>query len=225
MPDLLKAVVIDDEALSREKIIRYLSEARDVALAGEAATADEGEQLVLRHRPDVVFVDIRLPDRDGLSMAGTLRQQLGPDAPRFIVSTAYDQHALRAFEIHAIDYLVKPYSRERFHASLTHLRAGWMQAHTSISSQIVIPPTAPIARPRRVTLHCKGRLLVFDTREIACVVAEDNYVIVHAAGQKHLLRLTLSEVERALPADSFVRTHRGALANIRAIREIRAFLI
>lgn len=222
MTDLgsLRTVVIDDETLSREKIIRYLVEFENVELKGEAATATEGRHLILEQRPNLVFVDVRLPDIDGLTMAQEVQRELGADTPHFIVSTAYDSYALRAFDIHAVDYLVKPYSRERFRTALLQATSRNPMAQRSAAMAFGGSRPRRTSYSSRVTFRSNGKLLVFDTREILYVRAADNYIQVHAGGEKILIRAKLGDIESQLDKETFLRTHRGVLINLRHLREV-----
>jgi two-component system, LytTR family, response regulator len=214
----VRAVVVDDETLSREKIVRYLKDSNNVEIVGEAATAAAARSMILARRPNLVFVDVRLPDSDGLSMAEDVQNLLGAETPGFIVSTAYENYALRSFNVHALDYLVKPYSRERFRSALMHARA---QVCSASETQRVPPvEVRSLSLPSRVSFKSNGKLLVFELREIFHLRSADNYVEVHGVANKHLIRAKLSAVEKQLDANVFVRIHRSFIANIRHVREV-----
>jgi two-component system, LytTR family, response regulator len=214
----LRAVVVDDETLSREKIVRYLKESNDVEIVGEAVTAAEARSMILARRPNLVFVDVRLPDSDGLSMAEDVQSLLGDETPGFIVSTAYENYALRSFNVHALDYLVKPYSRERFRSALTHARARLCSAsQPQRTTPVEVRPRSSLSR---VSFKSDGKLLVFDVRELFHLRAVDNYVQIHGAANAHLIRAKLSSVEKQLDGDTFVRIHRSYIVNIRHMREV-----
>jgi two-component system LytT family response regulator len=218
-PTCLRTVVVDDETLSREKVVRYLRECEDIDIVAEARTGTEARAAILATRPNIVFLDIRLPDTDGLTMAEDLRSVLGKDIPEFIISTAYDTFALRAFGIHALDYLVKPYSRERFQRAVSHARSRCHLKQTAITAAQSVQIRKRTFGPR-ITFRTQNKLLIFETREIVYLRAADNYVTVHTASERHMVRAKISDLEEELDRAIFLRIHRSILVNVRYFREV-----
>lgn len=220
-PNCLRTVVVDDETLSREKVVRYLRECDDIEIVAEARTGAEARAAILATRPNLVFLDIRLPDTDGLTMAEDLQSVLGEEVPEFIISTAYDTFALRAFGIHALDYLVKPYSRERFQSAVTQVRSRYRLKRTAereAAAESV--QTRKRTSGSKITFRSQNKLLIFETREIVYLRAADNYVTVHTSSERHMVRAKISDLEEQLDRETFLRVHRSILVNVRYFREI-----
>ena len=201
MPRELRVLIVDDEALARRGVRLLVERAQGFSVVGEAATGAEAVRKIAELSPDVVFLDIQMPDGDGFDVVarvGTGRM------PFTVFVTAYDEHALRAFEAHAIDYVLKPIDPERFAATMERLSSF----------------AARGALPRRLLLRDGPRILVFDEDRIEWVEADGDYVRVHGPGKPELVRQTLSELERRLDGRRFVRAHRSAIVNLDHVREI-----
>ncbi|MBV8370561.1 MAG: response regulator transcription factor [Candidatus Eremiobacteraeota bacterium] len=220
----MRVVLADDEAPARRKLARFLRESDGVELAGEARTGSEALGLIASERPDLVFLDVQMPDLDGVAVAQVLAAQ--ERAPRVVFVTAFDRHAVRAFELGALDYLLKPFDRERFDRALERARDALAARPAETSAQIA----ELIARLRGDDRYVR-RLLISDgdrsfyvpVREIVRLEADGNDVVVHTRRGAHAIRATLESLEARLDPAQFARVHRSHLVNIDAIAEIRAW--
>lgn len=216
----LRAVLADDEPLARRRLRGVLAGQPDVEIAAECANGLEAVAAIERERPDVVFLDVRMPGLDGLGVLDRVPADL---RPRVVFVTAYDRYAVRAFDLRAIDYVLKPYDDERLLAAVARARESMQTAQpvpelaevVALLKNLNQPNPAPLAvRTRR------GTVLV-PVEELDWVEAEDNYVRLHVAGKSHLLRATLAEMEERLPVRAFLRVHRGAIVNLERVRELQ----
>lgn len=224
---MIRALLVDDEPLARRGLRTRLAAEADFEVVGEAEDGPQAIVAIRRLRPDVVFLDVQMPGCDGFAVL----RSLGPDTlPLVVFVTAHDAHALRAFEIHALDFLLKPYSEERFHDALTHLRTAIARGETEeelARVRAMLEQTAEAGgstphRPRRFAVRERERVSFVRVDDLEAVLAAGNYVQLVAGGRSHLLRLTLTEMERQLDPAKFVRVHRSTIVNVDRIREIHA---
>jgi len=199
----VKAVIVDDEPLARTSIRLLLERDGEVEVAGECSGIDAAA-LIARTRPDIMFLDVQMPEVDGFE----LLEQIGADAvPVVVFVTAYDNYAVRAFEMHGLDYLLKPFDDARFAHALARAK-----------EQVRGRGRSPYAR--RFLVRLREKLVVVNAAEIDWIEAADYYVTLHAAGKSHLLRETMAALEKRLDPERFVRVHRSAIVNIDRVREI-----
>ncbi len=201
----LRALIADDEPLARRKIKTLLAREPDAEVAGECGSGREAARLIRELDPNLVFLDIEMPEIDGL----TLLQGLGPRSPAVIFVTAYDQYAVRAFEVKALDYLLKPIDRRRFGVAVERARDHLRQSEEAGPSPLT-----------RLLVRSGDRQQVLRVEDIEWVETADNYVKVHAAGQTHLLRETLSRLKSRLDPARFLRIHRSTLVNVDRIQSL-----
>ena len=209
----MRVLIVDDEHLARAVLREYLAQEADVEIIGECANGFEAVKAIAELSPELVFLDIQMPKLDGFEVA-----ELAGPKTRYLFVTAFDQFALRAFEVHAVDYLLKPFSRERLAQALAHAR-------TVLGSAPQITPLLAEAAQRngpleRVLIRDGARVHVVPCAEIAYVEAQDDYVQIHAGGRSYLKNQALSELEAQLDPAMFVRVHRSYLVNLAAIRRI-----
>jgi two-component system LytT family response regulator len=215
----LRVLIVDDEPLARQAIRLMIGDDPEIVVAGECSGPD-GAAFVEGTRPDILFLDIRMPEVDGFD----LLEQIGIDrAPTVVFVTAYADHALRAFEVHAIDYLLKPVSDARFAQALAHAKA---QARLRRAGGPGDPHLGALLREhsrltRRILVRDRDRTRVLDAAAIDWIEAADYYVEIHVGGETHLLRETMNELEQRLDPQSFFRVHRSAIINLERVREIR----
>lgn len=202
----LRALIADDEPLARRKIRTLLSREPDAEVAGECGSGPEAARLIRELEPNLVFLDIEMPELDGLSVLEGLGSRM---APAVIFVTAYDQYAIRAFDVKALDYLLKPIDRRRFQTALERARE-----HLRRSSDSEATPLT------RLLVRSGDRLQVLKVDDIDWVEAADNYVKVRALGQFHLLRETLARLRSRLDPSRFPRIHRSALVNVERIQSL-----
>jgi two-component system, LytTR family, response regulator len=217
-----RVLIVDDEPLARERIRTLLLEEPDVEIVGEAADGIAGAEAVLAHSPDIVFLDVQMPGADGFDMI----EAVGSGKMPFVVFvTAYDRYALKAFDVHALDYLLKPFDRERFRQALARAR---QQVHRTSGGEIerrlaaIVEDLRPAkARTDRFVVKSGGRIFFVRTAEIDWIEAAGNYVKLHVGTDSHLIRETMNAVEQKLSPDVFVRIHRCHIVNIEQVRELQ----
>ena len=217
----LRALVVDDETLARQRIRHLLRRTSDVEIIGECANGVEAVKAIEDHTPDLVFLDIQMPELDGFGVV----EAVGADRmPPTLFITAYDQHALRAFEVHALDYLLKPFSPERFHQALTRARR-WCVQRTSEGGPDLDALLAGLRLERpwvdRLLVKQSDRHVLVRTASIQWIEAEDNYVRLHVEGTSHLLRQTMTGLLARLDPAQFRRIHRSAIVNLDCIKEFQ----
>jgi two-component system, LytTR family, response regulator len=217
MPMTIKTIIADDEILARQKLRQLLQDETDITIMGEGASALETIDLVQLIRPDLVFLDIQMPGMDGFDILSTLAANDVVPPPRIIFTTAYDQYALRAFEINAIDYLLKPFTRDRLNQAVQRAREQLRISHEP-SNQAA---SASKSYTTRIVFKSKGRILFLPISDIRWIGAEENYVRICTEGESHLLRETMARFESRLDPNSFIRVHRSAIVNLQYVREIR----
>jgi two-component system LytT family response regulator len=206
-------LIVDDEHLARALLREYLSGHPDLEIVGECANGFEAVKAIGELDPELVFLDIQMPKLDGFEVV-----ELAGGKPYYIFATAYDQFALKAFEVHAIDYLLKPFSRERLAQALAHARGRRPQA---AQMEAVV---ADVAQRRgyleRVLIKDGARVHVIPSLTIDYIEAQDDYVQVTAAGKAHLKNQRMSELEAQLDPQVFIRIHRSYIVNVAAIARI-----
>ncbi len=216
----LRVLIAEDEPISRERLRRLLDAEKQVQIVAECSNGDEALAAIRQTRPDLVLLDIRMPARDGFEV---LRELKAEERPAIIIVTASDQFAMRAFEIHAVDYLLKPFDQERLHTALDRARAR-LSARGAGSDSIGngLPKEGRIDRPDRLAIKEGGRISLVQFATIDWIAAADNYAELHVGTASHLLRTTITQLVEQLPADSFIRISRSTLVNVNRIKEIRS---
>jgi two-component system LytT family response regulator len=226
----IRTVVVEDEPVARERLLSLLGEESDVEVVGACGDGREAAAAIQKMAPDLVFLDVQLPEMDGV----TLARSLDPvHRPAVVFVTAHDGYALPAFEIHALDYLLKPFSAQRFRAALSYAREHLAQRRaTTLGRQIldllpemqkpVVPAPAPSLTLDRLIVKSSGRIYFVRTADIDWCEAEGNYVRVHVGSQQHLVRETMNRMEAQLDSAQFVRIHRSTIVNVDRIQELRS---
>jgi two-component system LytT family response regulator len=218
----MRALIVDDEPPARARLRRFLEAEPDVELIAECASGPEAVETIMRTAPHVVFLDVQMPVMNGFDVLAALPP--GP-LPAIIFVTAYDEYALRAFEVHAVDYLLKPYSRERLREALACVRArstpdelvGIRQGLLALAAEL----RSGREQPGRIAVRADGRVFFISIADIDWVEAAANYVRLHARGEAHVLRESMKNMEMRLPTRSFLRIHRSTIVNIDRIRELQ----
>lgn len=217
---MIRVVIADDEVLARQKLRQLLRQEQDVDIVGECATAAETIQLVRAATPDLLFLDIRMPDMDGFDVLGELLSQEEATLPQVIFTTAYDQYAVRAFEFNAVDYLLKPFTQERLVASIDRVRARSADADQNGNGRYFDSLAEPYKS--RIVFKSRGRILFLPVKEIRWISAEENYVRISTANESHLLRETMARLETRLDPEIFLRVHRSAIVNLHYVKEVKS---
>jgi two-component system LytT family response regulator len=218
----IRTLIADDEPLARERLRTWLQAEPDIELAAECGDGRQAVEAIRREKPDLLFLDVQMPELDGFGVL----EELGEAAPPAIIFvTAYDQFAVKAFEVHAVDYLLKPFDRDRFRAAL-HRAIEQLQrpGAASVQEQLAAlradlrPPEKP---PARLAVKTEGRLLLIRPAEIDWIEAADNYVILHVGTQSHLLRETMTSILGRLDPAKFLRISRSTIVNVDQIKELQ----
>ena len=213
----MRVLIVDDEAPARAAIRKMLRSHTHVEIAGEFEGGAEAIRSIASLAPDVVFLDVQMPEVDGFAV---LEAASGGPMPYVVFVTAYDRYAVRAFEVQAVDYLLKPFDRERFDAMMERVRErlrvrDW---ETRLAALCCQNGAAPVER--FFVREC-GRVLLLCASDVDWIEAQGNYVNLHIAGQTHLFRESLASLEARLDPRRFRRIHRSAIVNLSAIREFR----
>jgi two-component system LytT family response regulator len=217
-----RVLIVDDEPLARERLRTLLQEEPGFELVGEAGDGTTGAESILALQPDLVFLDVQMPGADGFDVI----EAVGADKMPFVVFvTAYDRYALRAFDVHALDYLLKPFDRERFKQALTRARQQLdRNGNGEIERRLaaIVSDLRPAkAKTDRFVVKSGGRIFFVRTGEIDWIEAAGNYVKLHVGNDSHLIRETMNAVESKLTPEVFVRIHRCHIVNIEQVRELQ----
>ncbi|MCC2958062.1 response regulator [Massilia sp. IC2-477] len=210
------AFFAEDEPLARDVLRDAIYAHPGLRLVGEAADGASALAHITRLRPEVVFMDIQMPEMTGLEVLRRLDY-----LPQIVFTTAYDQYAVTAFELHAVDYLLKPFTQARFAAAVARLLDGPVHAREEIEGALVQASGAP-ARLDRILVRDRGRIFPLATGEIEYMKADSKYTVIAARGQNFLVRIGISELEAQLDPARFVRIHRSALVNLDFVESMRA---
>lgn len=219
----IKALIVDDEPLARDRIRELLKEHPEVEIIGEARNGQEAIASVTNHNPDLVFLDVQMPDLDGFSVLQNLKTD---QLPLIIFVTAYDQHALRAFDVHAVDYLMKPFDRQRFAEAVEQAKVFMKGAKEPDTTRILnmLQELRTGARHLERFAVKNGETVFFVRAEdVDAIEAQGNYVRLNLAGSSHLLRDTLNNIEAQINPRMFVRIHRRTIVNIDRVKEVQTW--
>jgi two-component system LytT family response regulator len=218
----LRVLVVDDEAPARRKVLRLLREEAGVNVVGEAESGEAAVAAVKKHRPDLVFLDVQMPGMDGFGVIKSLQAAKIPLA-QVIFITAHDKFALRAFEVHAFDYLLKPVGEERFREALRRARMQHEQSANGITARLenmLEQIEKEKSLPDRILIQEELRSFFVPVKEILWVEADRNYLLLHCGKKTHTLRSTLDALQNSVDSNLFVRVNRGTLVRLDAIREL-----
>jgi two-component system, LytTR family, response regulator len=217
---MIHAVLADDEALARKKLRQLLSDEPGIDVVGEGGNAQQTFDLVRSTKPHLVFLDIQMPGMDGLDIAAELCSgKIGP-VPHIIFTTAHDQYALRAFEVHAVDYLLKPFSRERLSSAVERARSQINLANQQLSTSSAASQQGS-RYATRIVFKSRGRIVFLPVSDIRWISAEENYVRIRTNSETHLLRETMVRLQEKLDPETFLRIHRSSIVNLQHVKEVR----
>jgi two-component system LytT family response regulator len=225
MKMLMRTLIVDDEAPARERLKRLLADIEGVELIGEAEGGVQAVEMIERERPDLVLLDIQMPGLDGFGVIEALE-----DPPLVIFVTAYDEYAIRAFEVNALDYLLKPFSQERLEKAVRRAQEALAEEHdlgVSAAERFAArlgPLLESLATQgqylTRLAVRDRDRIRVLDVDEVDWIGVEDEQVMVHVGDRAYLIRRTLAELERLLDPTTFFRAHRAAIVNLSRVKEV-----
>jgi two-component system LytT family response regulator len=217
----MRILIADDEPLARKRIKSLLADVPDAEVVAECANGRETVEAIRLHAPDVVFLDIQMPELDGF---GVVQHAGQVPIPAIIFVTAFDEFAVRAFEVHALDYLLKPFDRDRFNRALQRARdhvARGQVAVTHAQIQALLADLKPVPpKEERILIKSAGRAVLIPVSDIDWIESAGNYVTIRTAGQSHLLRDTMKSMEQRLDPRTFRRIHRNIIVNINRIKEL-----
>ena len=213
----MKAVLIDDEPLARSIIKEYLSDYPQITVMQECNDGFEGLKAIMQHKPDLIFLDIQMPKINGFEMLELVEQP-----PAVIFTTAYEEYAIRAFETHAVDYLLKPFSRERFRKAISKLLELPASKQPSTETLLETASASP-AQSERVVVKTGGKIKIIPVANIIYLEAADDYVKIHTSEGAFLKNKTMSHFEKILDQQQFARIHRSYIVNVNQITRIDAW--
>jgi two-component system, LytTR family, response regulator len=213
---MIKALLIDDEPLARDIIREYLQHYPQIQIAQECNDGFEGVKAIMQHQPDLIFLDIQMPKISGFEMLELIEQP-----PAVIFTTAFDEYAIKAFENNAVDYLLKPFSRERFDKAISK----WMEQRNAPSqksgTESLLQAAAILPQQsRRIVVKIAGRIRIIPVEEVHYLEASDDYVKIHTKDGSFIKNRTMSNFEQLLDPQQFVRSHRSYIVNVQFITRI-----
>ncbi|HET9708171.1 MAG TPA: LytTR family DNA-binding domain-containing protein [Gemmatimonadales bacterium] len=230
----IRALIVDDEPAARDAIRSLLAGDTDIHVVGECADGRTALRAIASTSPDLLFLDVQMPEMDGFTM---LRQLDPAQLPVVVFVTAFDQYALRAFDVHATDYLLKPFDDDRFRDAVSRakqsVRAGQLGRLSEELRALLdgVGPAAPTSRTaapggpylKRLVIKSGGRVTLLNVRDIDWIEAEGDYVKIHVAKVWHLLRETMKRLEAQFDPARFVRIHRSTIVNVERIKELQPY--
>jgi two-component system LytT family response regulator len=214
----LRVLIVDDEPLARRRLRTLLKDEPEYEVVGECEDGPSAVAAVKDLAPDVMLLDVQMPGMDGFDVI----EGLGPRCPVVVFVTAYDEYAMKAFDVHAVDYLLKPFDRKRLRHALTRARA--LRFHDEETARRLMAVLADIraGRPQdRIVVKARGRVYFVLTRDIDWIEAAGHYLTLHVGCDEHLIRSNISEIVSRLDPDRFVRVHRSIVLNVDRIQELR----
>jgi two-component system LytT family response regulator len=225
-PGTLRVIIVDDEPLARERLHDLLALESDIDIIGECADGRQAISAIRELAPDLVFLDVQMPELDGFGVL----EELGPETtPVVVFVTAYDQYALRAFEVHALDYLLKPFDRDRFRKAIARARQlisgddtdAFRSRVIQLLSEIhVTPRTDTPQHLARMMVRTGGRVYFVRAADVDWIEAAGNYVRLHTGAESHVIRDSLSALETKLDPASFARIHRSTMVNLERVKQL-----
>src|SRR5580698_7685721 len=218
----IRAVIVDDEELARQVLREFVAAHSEIELIAECANGFEAVKIVTEQKPDLMFLDIQMPKLDGFEVM----ELIGSDTAVVFV-TAYDSYAIKAFEVHAVDYLLKPFGADRFEASLKRAKerlAGKLpEATTPSASDLAVAARPPAQFLDRIAVRDGTRVFIIPVAKLEYAEAQDDYVALAAEGKKHLKQQTISSLESALDPSRFLRIHRSYIVNLERVARVEPY--
>jgi two-component system LytT family response regulator len=215
----MRVVIADDEPLSRERLRQLLEAEAHVEIVAECGTGPETVNAIQQTSPDLIFLDVKMPELDGF---GVLSKLKGVSVPVVVFVTAHDQFAARAFDVQAVDYLVKPFDRQRFRTAFARARERVQHGQVvEKTHQLVSSLAQPSKEVQRIVVRSAGRISFVQIDEINWICAADNYAELHLDKTSHFLRTTMAALMEQLPRGRFLRISRSQIINVERIKEIR----
>lgn len=218
----MRVIIADDESLARDKLRLMLASEPGVSVIAECQSGEETVHALNIYKSDLMFLDVRMPDLDGFDV---LNKVPGPNMPLVVFTTAYDRHAIKAFEAHALDYLLKPFDHERLHQAVERAYNELEKANTRAETQRILQYLSEtrqhLTTGRRLIVRAGGRVVFLSVDEIDWVEAAANYVRIYVGKQSYLLRRGIGEIAERLNQPEFIRIHRSVIVNAHKIKELQ----
>jgi two-component system LytT family response regulator len=225
----VRTLIVDDESLARRTVRGLLLADPEIEIIGECRSGSEAVAFIRKQTPDLLFLDIQMPGMNGFE---TLTKIGVENIPAIVFVTAYDKYALKAFEVHAIDYLLKPFTDERFAAALAQAKQQIQMKEVNRLSRNLVAVIAQQARSESISskrnrfltrfmIQSSGRAAFIKASDVDWIGADDYYIKLHVNGRTHLLRMSLNELEEKLDPDQFLRIHRSAIVNFERVKELQ----
>jgi len=216
----IRVIIVDDEPLARERIRMLLQAEPDVDIAAECGSGAEAVEHISRLKPDLLFLDVQMQEMDGFQVLQHLPSE---QWPLVIFATAFDQHAVRAFDAHALDYLLKPFKPARFKEALQRAREQLAQRDTDSATRSLLELLAErnASQLTRLAVREEDKITFVNVSEVDSIESAGNYVALHVGKESHILRDTLSNLETRLPGKQFYRVSRSAIVNLERIKELQ----
>ncbi len=211
----MKAIIIDDEVLARSIVSEYLQAYPDIEIVQECNDGFEGIKAIQQYQPDLIFLDIQMPKINGFEMLELIEQP-----PAVIFTTAFEEYAIKAFELHAVDYLLKPFSKERFDKAIQKWQQQNIQERAVETQKLLQTPGLTPSQQNRVVVKDNGKIKIIPTANIRYLEAADDYVKIHTADGVFLKNKTMGYFEETLDANNFIRIHRSYIINVQLITRI-----
>jgi two-component system LytT family response regulator len=218
----IRTLIVDDEQLARERLLSLLEGDPDIEIIGECSSGKEAIAAIRTESPDLVFLDVQMPEGDGFEVLESIDFHT---MPIVVFVTAYDQYAIRAFDVHALDYLLKPFDQNRFEQALVRAKSEVVLRNNTNVNQKLLSMLEHIESHKknldRILVKSSGKVFFLKFDEIDWLESAGNYVKLHVGSESHLLRETMSEMERKLGGEKFVRIHRTVIVNLDRIKELQ----
>ena len=222
MRDNIRALIVDDEPLARKGVRRHLASEVDIQIIGECSNGLEAAAVIRKEKPDLVFLDVQMPELDGFGVIAEIGML---EMPAVIFVTAYDAHAIRAFEVQALDYVLKPFEASRFRIAVSRARAEIQKNLNGEINSRLINLLEELRSPReyseRLAIKSNGRVNFVNVAEIDWIEAANNYVKVHSGRESYLIRETMSSLEAKLDPRRFARVHRSVIVNMGRVKQLK----
>jgi two-component system LytT family response regulator len=216
---MIKAILIDDEPLARSILAEYLQAHKDIEVVQECGDGFEGVKAIAQHQPDLIFLDVQMPKINGFEML-----ELLDTPPAVIFTTAFDEYAMKAFEAHAVDYLLKPFSKDRFDKALTKWRERFEKTESKVAVQSLMEsPSNQPDQHNRVVVKTGTKIRIIPMHEIHYLEADDDYVKIHTTEGSYLKKKTMGYFEDVLDKSQFVRVHRSYMLQISQVTRIEPY--
>lgn len=217
----IRTLIVDDEPLARDRVKRFLRDEHNIQIIGECGNGAEAIKAIREQTPDLVFLDIQMPEKNGFEVMKSLDPK---SVPTVVFVTAYDQYALQAFDVHALDYLLKPFNRERMHRAVTRAREHIENKNLGNLDERLASLIADLRNEKkyleRLVVKSVGRVFFLKTDEIDWIEAAGNYVKLHTGRESHMIRETMNGIAAKLDPDKFLRIHRSTVVHIDRIKEL-----